>query len=121
DRDSAAQYFDQRFRAAIAYYPGRGIPSPLMTTPTLILIGAADDLTPAELCRAMVENARPEGAPITLTVYPGAHHAFDIARFGGGVSFLGHRLEYNQPAARDAEAKVRDFLAAHLGSADTLH
>jgi dienelactone hydrolase len=27
DRDLAAQYFDQRFRAAIAYYPGCGIPA----------------------------------------------------------------------------------------------
>jgi dienelactone hydrolase len=39
DRDLAAQYFDQRFRAAIAYYPGCGIPAANMTAPILILAG----------------------------------------------------------------------------------
>jgi len=36
-----------------------------------------------------------------------------------GRSSLGHWLEYNEPAARDAEAKVRAFLAIHLGTAAT--
>jgi hypothetical protein len=30
---------------------------------------------------------------------------------------LGHWLEYNEPAARDAEVKVRAFLTTHLGTA----
>jgi dienelactone hydrolase len=64
----------------------------------------------------MVEQSRPEGAPISLTVYSGAYHAFNVARFDPGVRVLGHRYEYNQPAARDAETKVRAFLAAHLAS-----
>jgi dienelactone hydrolase len=119
DRDLAAQYFDQRFRAAIAYYPGCAIGVATMTAPTLILIGEADDLTRAQSCREMVANARTAGAPITLTVYPAAHHAFDVAEFQPGVRSRGHWLEYNEPVARDAEGKVRAFLAAHLGSADT--
>jgi dienelactone hydrolase len=45
-----------------------------MTAPALILIGEADDWTPADRCRLIVAHARPDGAPITLTVYPGAHH-----------------------------------------------
>ena len=45
-----------------------------MTAPTLILIGEAGDWTPAKRCRVMVAHARPDGAPIALTVYPGAHH-----------------------------------------------
>jgi dienelactone hydrolase len=115
DRDLAAQYFEQRFRAAIAYYPGCGIPAATMTAPSLIMIGEADDWTPAERCREMVAHSRPDGATIALTVYPGAYHAFDVAEFKPGVRFLGHWLEYNEPAARDAEQKLRAFLAANLG------
>jgi dienelactone hydrolase len=115
DRDLAAQYFKERFRAAVAYYPGCGIPAAATTAPTLVLIGEADDWTPAERCREMVAHSRPDGATIALTVYPGAYHAFDVAELKPGVRFLGHWLEYNEPAARDAELKVRAFLAANLG------
>ena len=114
DRDMAAQYFDQRFRAAVAYYPGCGDPAAAMTAPTLILIGEADDLNPAERCRQMAAHARADSAPITLVIYPGAHHAFDVAELKPGRRSLGHWLEYNEAAAEDAEEKMRAFLAAHL-------
>jgi dienelactone hydrolase len=119
DRALVAQYFGRRFRAAIAYYPGHGcgFPAASMTAPTLILIGEADDWTPAEPCREMVARAQQHGSAITLAVYPGAYHAFDVAEFKPGIRSLGHWCEYNEPAARDAEQKVRAFLAAHLGSA----
>jgi dienelactone hydrolase len=115
DRDLAAQYFAERFRAAVAYYPGCGIPAAAMTTPTLVLIGEADDWTPAERCREMVAHSRPDGARIALTVYPGAYHAFDVAQLKPGTRSLGHWLEYNEPAAKDAEQRVRAFLAVNLG------
>jgi dienelactone hydrolase len=115
DRDLAAQYFAERFRAAIAYYPGCGIPAASMTAPTLVLIGEADDWNSAERCREMVTHARQDGARVTLTVYPGAYHAFDVAELKPGIRSLGHWLEYNEPAARDAEQKVRAFLAGNLG------
>jgi dienelactone hydrolase len=117
DRDLAAQYFKERFRAAVAYYPGCRIAAAMMTAPALILIGGADELTPAERCREMVAHARPEGAPIALTVYPGAFHAFDYAQFQPGVRLLGHLCEFNEPAARDAEQKLHAFLASYLGRA----
>jgi dienelactone hydrolase len=115
DRDLAAQYFAERFHAAVAYYPGLAIPAATMTAPTLIFIGEADDWTPAERCREIVAHARPDGAPVALTVYPGAYHAFDVAQFQPGIGFLGHWLEYNEAAAKDAEQKLRAFLAANLG------
>jgi dienelactone hydrolase len=115
DRDLVAQYFDEHFRAAIAYYPGCGIPAALMTAPTLVLIGEADDWNPAERCREMVKHARQDGARITLTVYPGATHAFDVAEFKPGIRSLGHWLEYNEPATKDAEQKLHAFLSANLG------
>jgi dienelactone hydrolase len=64
----------------------------------------------------MVAHARPDGAAITLIVYPGANHAFDVAELKPGVRFLGHWLEYDEPAARDAEQQLRAFLAANLGA-----
>ena len=118
DRDLAAQYFRDRFRAAVAFYPGCDLPTAatMMTAPTLILIGEADEASPVERCREMVAHARPDGAPITLTVYPGVHHNFDVAQLTRGVRYFDHWLEYNE-AAKAAEERVRTFLAAHL--ADT--
>ena len=69
DRELAAQY-NERFRTAIAYYPNCGVTGAWMTAPTLVLIGEADDWTPAEPCREMVKHARTDGAAITVTVYP---------------------------------------------------
>ena len=109
-----AQYFIARFRAAIAYYPLCVLPGVMMTAPMMILIGEADDWTPADRCREMIAKARPDGAPIALTVYPGAHHAFDVAWLQPGRNALGHWLEYNEPAAKDAEKKTRAFLDTHL-------
>ena len=120
DRDLMARYFRQsgeRFRAAVAYYPSCGIPATVTTAPALILIGELDDWNSAARCRDMVAHARPESAPIDLIVYPGAHHGFNFALLKPGRSNLGHWLEYNEPAAKDAEAKVRAFLATHLGTA----
>ena len=115
DRDFAAQYFKERFRAAIAYYPGCAIPAATMTAPALVLIGDADEWNPAERCREMVARSRPDGATIALTVYPGVHHAFDVAELTPGMRSMGRWVEYDEPAARDAEQKLRAFLAANLG------
>ena len=117
DRELTAQYFNERFRGAIAYYPGCGIPAPMMTAPTLVLIGEADDWNPAERCREMVSHSQPDGAKIILTVYPRASHAFDVAELKPGIRSLGHWLEFNQGAAEDAEGKTCTFLAANLRGA----
>ena len=62
----------------------------------------------------MVAHARPEGAPIALTVYPGVHHNLDVALLTPGVRYRGSWLEYNGPAAKDAEEKTRVFLDGAL-------
>jgi dienelactone hydrolase len=79
----------------------------------MILIGEADDWTRADRCRVICESTC-EGAPIALTVYSGAHHAFDLTWLQPERNVLGHRLEYNEPAAKDAEKMTRAFLAVHL-------
>ena len=114
NRDSAAQFFPERFSAAIAYYPYCDVSVAPMTAPTLILIGEADEGNPAEQCRQMVAHAPPDSVPIALTVYPGVHHNFDVALLTPGVRYRGFWLEYNEPAAKDAEEKTRAFLGAHL-------
>jgi len=115
DHDMAAQYFTERLRAAVAYYPGCGVPAATMTAPVLILIGEADQWNSAAQCHDMVRRARPDSAPIELTVYPGIHHAFDVVQLQPGRGSDGHWVEYNEPAAKDAEARVKSFLATHLG------
>jgi dienelactone hydrolase len=113
DRDVAAQ-FPERFRAAVAYYPYCETLATPMTVPTLILVGEADETRSAEQCRQMVAHAPPDSALIALTVYPGVHHNFDVALLTPGVRYRDIWLEYNEPAAKDADEKTRAFLDAHL-------
>jgi dienelactone hydrolase len=114
---SITQSFERKFRAAIAYYPLCSIPAATMTAPTLILIGEADDWSPVETCRQLVGLTQQEGARIDLKVYPGAYHNFDVRLFKPGIRYLGYWLEYNEPAAKDAEEKMHAFLEANLGGA----
>jgi len=114
DGSLAAQFFKERFRAAVAYYPYCDASMATVAAPSLILVGEADERNPVELCREMVAHAGPDGAPIALTVYPGVHHNFDVALLTPGVRYQGFWLEYNEPAAKDAEEKTRAFLDAHL-------
>ena len=46
----------------------------------LILVGENDDWTPAEPCRKLTEISKQAAYPVTLKVYPGAHHSFDSER-----------------------------------------
>ena len=103
------------FKAAVAFYPVCSLVPGIMTMPTLILSGAVDDWTPAKDCEAMMARRAGAGAPVDLTIYPGAYHGFDatILRPPGLVVF-GHRLEYNAEAAARARAATREFLARQL-------
>ncbi len=109
-----AEHVTLSFRAGIAYYPGCSAVAPTIAVPTLILVGARDDWTSAESCRQLAELNRRDSDAIELVVYPGAYHAFDVRRLQPGRRAFGHWLEYDEPAARDAGARVRDFLAAKL-------
>lgn len=74
-----------RFRQAIAFYPGcsayaqaaaRGERLQL-AAPLQILIGEADDWTPAAPCQAWVAALAPAGQAAAIVTYPGAFHDFD--------------------------------------------
>ena len=45
--------------------------------PTLLLIGARDDISSPSACRQMVDGARGRSALARIVVYPGAGHDFD--------------------------------------------
>jgi dienelactone hydrolase len=68
------------FRSAVALYPNCNRSSQTAWSarvPTLILVGSADESTPAATCQQMVADARGRSARVLLVVYPGAHHEFD--------------------------------------------
>jgi dienelactone hydrolase len=67
--------------------------------PVLILIGEADDWTPAEACRTRVETARRAGQPVAIKTYAGAHHSFDSRN---PVRFVPGRINPSAPGGRGA-------------------
>ena len=65
-----------RFRAAVALYPVCQAVGGGPVIPTLILIGALDEWTPAADCSDKIDAWGSDGPPIELVVYPGVHHSF---------------------------------------------
>ncbi|HEY1942111.1 MAG TPA: dienelactone hydrolase family protein [Roseiarcus sp.] len=106
---------DARFRAAAAFYPpcaNRAGAS--LHIPTLIVVGAKDEVTPAADCEALAK-AQPPAAAVSLVVLPGAAHGFDMPDFAGGKRVLGMWLAYDRDASRRALNELRKFLASALG------
>jgi dienelactone hydrolase len=111
------------FRSAVAFYPScRRLHETAWSArvPTLILIGSADDWTPAATCQQMVAGAHDRSARVQIVVYPGAHHEFDRAnspiRLRTGlvntVDPSGRAHGGTNPAARsDALKRVPEWLA----------
>jgi dienelactone hydrolase len=132
DADPNAASRRDGFAAAVALYPSCA-PSARTwhnatnvyrpAAPLLILIGDKDDWTPAAACQSLAEASRAAGHPVTLKVYPGAHHAFDSDR---PVRFVASRINANAPGRRgattgghaeawaDAIRQVLAFFGEHL-------
>ena len=98
------------FQAGVAIYP---YCDPLVQpdAPLLILIGAADEVTPAWYCERFMKKLG-TGHDVILKMYPGAHHSFDLE--GTDHRFMGQRQLYDAAAAKDAFERIRAFLAKHL-------
>src|SRR5262249_8783776 len=77
----------RKFRVVIAYYPYCEV-ARTMSVPTLVLIGALDDWTPAQACQELAERGANDGAPIELVVYPNAYHGFDVAILRPGLRYF---------------------------------
>lgn len=107
------------FAAFIALYPLCG-GTPMNVTyerPTLILIGADDDYTPAEQCEVLVAYKEEMRDPVPdLRVYPKAVHSFDVPGRGGLITahvdgrMITARLEYSPSARQAAEADAMAFI-----------
>src|SRR5438477_9343279 len=90
------------FRAVVAFYPLCKAVVGRLVIPTLILIGALDEWTPAADCSAKIDAWRTDGVPIEQVVYPGAHHGFYYLELQPGRKIFGRWAEYNEEAATDA-------------------
>jgi dienelactone hydrolase len=110
------------FRSAIAFYPDCTVSAGLgwsARIPTLLLIGAKDDVTSPPACRQMVDGARGRSALTRIVVYPGAYHDFDRANLplqvnaassDGAAPERGH-LGADPEARADAQKLVSEWLA----------
>ena len=104
---------DPGLKAAAAFYPPcANEAGASLKIPTLILVGAKDDVTPAADCAALAKRQAP-GA-VKLVVYTGAAHAFDLPEFGDGRQVMGMTLAYDPGAAEKSWAELRAFLARRL-------
>jgi len=114
-QDHALPYPFSRF---VAFYPGCAATardkSWQPAAPLMILVGEADEWTPAAACRDLA--ARFPGR-ITLITYPGAYHDFDAPnqpvrqRTGLATAPNGRALVGTDPAARkNALTRVPEFL-----------
>lgn len=88
-----------------------------MIGPTLVLVGERDNWTPADDCRAMVagesvigtSRAPSDRSMVELVVYPATHHSFLDPNVTAGARYLGHWLQYNDAAAKDATVRAKRF------------
>lgn len=111
------------FRSAVAFYPDCRRNSRLAWStrvPTLILIGAEDDWSPAKDCQQMVDGAKGRSALARIIVYPDAYQNFDrenlplqertgmaTSRDGSGRVHIGS----NAGARADAMKRTVEWLA----------
>src|SRR6202000_2667934 len=110
------------FRSAVAFYPDCRLSSGLgwsTRVPTLVLIGAKDDVSSPPACRQMIDGARGRSALVRIVVYPGAYHDFDRANLplhapagtpDAAAPDRGH-LGTDPEARADSQRRVAEWLA----------
>jgi dienelactone hydrolase len=117
------------FAAAVAFYPGCRTRAARADAfhpyaPLVVLIGEADDWTPAAPCKTLIDTVAARGEPASIVVYPATYHDFDSpalkaprvrsevpngARPGEGVT-----IAPNPQAREDAKVRVQAFFGKHL-------
>lgn len=119
----------QYFRAVAVYYPAcdaLAARNYFPAVPTLVIVGLADNWTPAPPCIELARKVAGDGGNLKLIAYPDAYHAFDAPlsraieyrvpdRQRPGTDKL-VRIEANDTARRQALIELDAFLAAHLKS-----
>lgn len=109
------------YRSAIAFYPECRISARTgwsTRVPTLLLIGADDDIASPPLCKQMVDGAKGRSALTRIVVYPSAAHDFDRANLpmraldGSDPAAPEHgHIGTDADARTDAQKRVAEWLA----------
>ena len=116
---------DVKFVEAIAFYPGcspfaKDNAPAKISSPLTILMGDADDWTPAAPCSTFAARLKNNEQPVSLTLYPGAYHDFDnpAGKFrvrsevpNGVNKEKGVTVAPDPKAREDAMAKIDALLA----------
>jgi len=117
------------FKAAVAFYPGCTSRNQRAQrfhpyAPVLLLIGEADDWTPAAPCKALVASVAARGESMQIVTYADTFHDFDNPALKGprlrkdvpnGVHpGAGVTTAPNPVAREDAQRQVRVFLHHQL-------
>src|SRR6185369_10107102 len=110
------------FMASIGVYPGGcvSLVGELLVRPTLVLIGDVDDWTRPGPCVDLVVSQRARGADVTIVLYHGAYHYFDVkgqrrtelagvANENRAHGCCGATVAYDPDAAADAFRRVAEF------------
>ena len=115
------------FSAAVAFYPGCTARNAKAAdfhpyAPLLVLIGEADDWTPAAACKELAAKVAAQGGTMSLVTYPDTYHDFDNpglkarrvrADVPNGVHpGQGVTVAPNPQAREDAKTRVLAFLSA---------
>jgi dienelactone hydrolase len=106
------QLSEPAFAAAVAFYPGCDPSAAALETDTLILIGDADDWTPAARCTRWRDTVQTNGHVLRMKTYPGARHGFDAP--SQPHSFAGHYVGQDPAALADSVIETRGFFADRL-------
>jgi dienelactone hydrolase len=118
----SSRHAEPDFRSAIAFYPDCRLSSGTgwsARVPTLLLIGAKDDVSSPPACHQMVDGARGRSALARIVVYPDAYHDFDrpnlpVHAISGAADAAaperGH-IGTDAGARTDAQKRVVEWLA----------
>src|SRR5262249_43584751 len=117
----AARSREPDYRSAIAFYPECRISARTgwsARVPTLLLIGASDDVASPSLCKQMVDGARGRSALTRIVIYPGAAHFFahpdlPLRALDGSDPAAPERghIGTDADARADAKRRVAEWLA----------
>ncbi|MBC7711201.1 MAG: dienelactone hydrolase family protein, partial [Rhizobacter sp.] len=116
-----------KFAEAIAFYPGcsayaNANSAQKISSPLTILMGEADDWTPAAPCAALTARLKNNDQNVSLTLYPGAFHDFDnpAGKFrvrtevpNGVNTGKGVTVAPDPKAREDAMARIDALLIKH--------
>ncbi len=127
NQDSASRFFEERFGAAVQFYPECFSTSAggKFFAPLLVLYPSENDWSVERDCAALATNST--GVNPDFRIYEGAYHGFDDPDFTGGLSKDDWQniyktppksvtVRYNPHLAERARGEIVEFLSKSLGN-----